>query len=85
MKQKCVNSKGNCSLTAGGNRGLVKSNVSTTLFSFKQVMVTLRGMLKHRFSVVFNYQHFTLLWYLCNGMVVQTGPLECLSLFSVMF
>ena len=31
----------------------------------KQAMITSQGMAKHKFSNVFNYQSYTLLWYLC--------------------
>ena len=30
----------------------------------KQAMITLRGMAEKRFSNVYNYKHFTLLWYI---------------------
>ena len=48
----------------------------------KQAMGLLRGMAEHRFSNVYNLQHFSLLWYLCKCFS-SLNPLSSFNPFSL--
>ena len=45
------------------NNASTKKDKQQVSDEHKQAMITLWGMAEHRFSIVFNKQHFTLLWY----------------------
>ena len=64
------------------NNASTKKDKQQVSDEHKQAMITLWGMAEHRFSIVFNKQHFTLLWYVNNDDCSLDHLFKCKFVFD---